>query len=316
MTVEVLRRGAGAPAVRLGWATPEARERAASSNLVLLVHVMRAATHPLEQYELFKKIALFAEYCERAGSCRDRAVLRAGPLYAVVHADIAGAPVPAASPGTSIAPLWTVHTDTHGGDACRVVSPPAPSRAPSPGRRAWDRPGMAISAAVILWAGLVLGAYVVTHNNGPSGLRAPVPPIPAAIHIVPVPPRDRAAVSQRAPSGGPQRPASSVVTVAIRVAPRAPAGSDDIERPSGSAAQLEDLAEALPRFRVVSGVLARDVAELRSKTLFEQGVDAFVRATADNLAQIQYGAYRSKEFAEEDARRIRAQGYTAVVVRW
>ncbi len=310
LTVEVVRRGTDAPTVRLGWSTPEARERVASSNLVLLVHMMRAAAHPLEQYELFKKIALFAEYCERAGSCHDRAALRAGPLYAVVHADIAGAPVPTASRGTSIAPLWTVHTDAQGGDGRRVMpAPPASSPAPLPWRRAWDRPGMAISAAAILWAGLVLGAYVVTHNDGSSGLPAPAPPLPAAVHIVPVPPRDRAAVLQRAPSRGPQRPASSQVTVVIRLAPRTPARSDDIEKP-------EDLAEVLPRFRVVSGVLARDVAELRSKTLFEQGVDVFVRATADNLARIQYGAYRSKEIAEEDARRIRAQGYTAVVVHW
>jgi hypothetical protein len=67
---------------------------------------------------------------------------------------------------------------------------------------------------------------------------------------------------------------------------------------------------------VVSGLLSRDVAELRSRSLADIGIDAFVHMITGNVAQLQYGAYRSRETAEADAQRIRAQGYTAVVVRW
>ena len=63
-------------------------------------------------------------------------------------------------------------------------------------------------------------------------------------------------------------------------------------------------------------MLARGVAQQRSQSLAEDGIDAFVHRIAGNVAQLQYGAYRSREIAEADAQRIRAQGYTAVVVRW
>ncbi len=327
LTVEVVRRGGAAPAVRLRWSTPEARERVASSNLVLLVHVMRAAAHPLEQYELFKKIALFAEYCERAGTCHDWASLRTGPLYAVVHADIAGVPIPPASRRTSIAPLWMIRKDAREGGSRRAARPasppgvatppPASSRAPQATRRPWDRPGVAICAAALLWAGLVLGAFVVTPNDGSSLLRPPRAVIPAAVHTVPAAPfADRAVVPPPAPSSGRHLPTSARAPEALRPASRTPARSGDVERPWGSEAPPEAEPGGAPRFRVVSGTLARDVAALRSKILSEQGVDSFVRAMTGNRAQLQYGAYRSREIAEEDARRIRAQGYSAVVVRW
>jgi hypothetical protein len=67
---------------------------------------------------------------------------------------------------------------------------------------------------------------------------------------------------------------------------------------------------------VVSGTLAREIAELRARTLTEQGADAFVRLVSGNVAQLQYGAYRSWLNAEAEAWRLRAQGYTAVIIPW
>jgi hypothetical protein len=58
------------------------------------------------------------------------------------------------------------------------------------------------------------------------------------------------------------------------------------------------------------------VAELRARTLADRGVDAFVRSIAGNLAQLQYGAYSSWRNAEAEAWRLRAEGYTAVIVPW
>ena len=274
------------------------------------------------QQELETLILALRSWCERRGVSQSALSMKLGISVSHLNAILSGRSRPGAALIQKMSsfliaqqkPLLPAvvfpitrpgeeHTDAQEGDDRRVMPPPpTSSRAPQTNRRAWDRLGMAISAAAILWAGLVLGAYVVTRNDGSSLLRAPGPSIPAAVHTVPVPPRDRAAVPQRA--------------AALPPAPRTTAPSNDIERPWGSAARFEGEPGVLPRFRVVSGILARDVAEQRSKTLFEQGVDAFVRAADDNLAQIQYGAYRSKEIAEEDARHIRVQGYTAVVVRW
>jgi hypothetical protein len=63
-------------------------------------------------------------------------------------------------------------------------------------------------------------------------------------------------------------------------------------------------------------MLSREVAELRARTLAEQGVDAFVWLMSGRVAQLQYGAYRSWMNAEAEAWRLRAQGYTAVIVPW
>jgi hypothetical protein len=71
-----------------------------------------------------------------------------------------------------------------------------------------------------------------------------------------------------------------------------------------------------PRFRVVSGTLARNVAELRARALAGEGADAFVRFMSGNIAQLQYGAYHSLRNAQAEAWRLRAQGYTAVIVPW
>ncbi|HET9001823.1 MAG TPA: hypothetical protein VFP86_19425 [bacterium] len=298
LTSEIVRRGREMPAVRLWWSPPQARERLASSNLVLLVHVMKAAAHPLEQYELFKKITLFAEYCDQPDRLRDRATLKTAPLYAVVHADIAGIAAPrVAAPehGTRRAPL-PVPAVQAGADA-------SPRRGPDADRRLWQRPGFAMTAATLLWVGLVLGAFFAPRNDGVSPPSSPTAALrPAAPTREASPSPDLALVPPRA-SGSPQ------VSETLRTLPRTSARSGDLSHVRREAGDL-------PRFRVVSGRLARSVAELRARTLADQGADAFVRLVTDNLAQLQYGAYRSRLNAEAEAWRLRSQGYTAMIVPW
>ena len=315
--VQVIRRGDGMPAVRLACSSPQARERVASSNLVLLVCVMKAAAHPLEQYELCKKIALYAEYCERSGCPRDRATLQGAALYAVVHADVTDM----GSPGAPLRPK-------------AVVDSPEPTGRPAPGSSAlvlavvwrslsalrslrdrllspepfWKRPRVAMGTAAVLWAGLALAAFLLPHFRAPlSGLR------------------DIAG----APSSTRHHTVAARGPLEVRREARIPAATAEVPRASRSTAKPGAVAIArrpatvvggeqrdIPRFRVVSGTLALNVAEHRSKVLAEQGVDAFVAERAGKLGRLQYGAYHFRAAAEEDARHFRAQGYTAVVIPW
>src|ERR1700736_3070247 len=146
LVIEVIRLRNGMPTLRLDWPSSQARERLASSNLVLLVRVMKAAAHPLEQYELFKKITLFAEYCGRVPGWRTRATLRSAPLYAVVHADIAGIEARATQPQQKTASLGVIDNDTTAqgtrpapSAAPAVRAPAAPVRPPQ-ARRLWEWP--------------------------------------------------------------------------------------------------------------------------------------------------------------------------------
>ncbi len=306
LTSEIVRRGREMPTVRLRW-SPEARERLASSNLVLLVHVMKTAAHPLEQYELFKKISLFAEYCAQPDRWRDRATLKTAPLYAVVHADIAGIAAPriaAPEHGTHRAPppVAAVQADAD-------ASPPR--RVPDADRRPWQRPGFAMTAATLLWVGLVLGAFFAPRNDGVS----PPPSPPIAALPPAAPPREAPPSSDLAPA--PSRASESPpVSEALRTHPRTSGRSGDLQHVRRSEPVPNPEAGDLPRFRVVSGRLARSVAELRARTLADQGADAFVRLVTDHLAQLQYGAYRSRLNAEAEAWRLRSQGYTAMIVPW
>ena len=327
VTAHVVQRGGGIPAMRLAWSPPQARDRIASSNLVLLVHVMRNATHALEQYELFKKIALFAEYCEQAGCPRERAKLTAGPLYAVVHADVTEMLSPSG--------LWRhkvigsgagAGKDTHRGGEAPAVSAASDGLLPAqPPRRDrhtsrdpfWKRSGAAIGAAAFLWAGLLLGAFLLPRSGNPVFGPRPVASVPAAGH-----PQD-AVSPPRQGEGRPEMQAPLPSAVALHPAPAAeakPAAPPGAAAPRAAAAlpRLKPSPQAegtaLPKFRVVSGTIALDVAEHRSRILAEQGVDSFVRERAGKVGRLQYGAYRSREVAEEDARHFRAQGYTAVVI--
>ena len=319
LATEVLQRGDGTPSIRLVWSPPEARDRIASSNLVLLVHVMRGAIHPLEQYEIFKKIALFVEYCERAGCPRERATLKAGALYAVVHADL----TEMASPGGFVRHKVAVPGVGAGSDAPRRSDLPAgPARSRDlPGLQArgdrhaspdpfWKRSGPAIGAAVVLWAGLVLGAFFLPHGGQPARAPRPIASMPAPGHQQDASPSPRRADLRPRTQTALTPPAVPHADSAVKGRPGAAAA---LQRPKASP---EREGSELPKFRVVSSTLALDIAEHRSRVLAEQGVDSFVREKDGKLGRLQYGAYRSRETAEEDARRFRAQGYTAVVIPW
>jgi hypothetical protein len=316
LATQVVQRGDGMPAMRLAWSSPEARDRIASSSLVLLVHVMRGATHPLELYELFKKIGLFVEYCERAGCPRERATLKAGALYAVVHADLTEMASPGglvrhkvAAPGVGAESETQRRSDLPAGAAPSPNFPTAQAphdrHAPDP---FWTRSGPAIGGAVVLWASLVLGAFFLPRGGHPVLAPRPIASVPSAgqRHVAPPPPRGAeqrsrtqiALTPQAGPRSGPAvrgRPGATSVVHRRRPSPETE-GSDPL------------------KFRVVSSTLSLDVAEHRSMVLAEQGVDSFVREKAGKLGRLQYGAYRFREIAEEDARRFRAQGYTAVVI--
>jgi hypothetical protein len=302
---EIVRRSREMPAVRLRWSPPQARERLASSNLVLLVHVMKTAAHPLEQYELFKKITLFAEYCDQPDRWRDRATLKTAPLYAVVHADIAGIAAPRVGVpehGTRRAPPPTITVQAE-------ASPPRPG--PDADRRLWQRPGFAIAAATLLWVGLVLGAFFGPRNGGVTLPRSPTAALPPAAPTHKASPSPDLAVQPESASG------SARVSEALRTPPRPSGRSGDLQRVRRTVVPVPTPESGdLPRFRVVSGTLARDVAELRARTLADQGADAFVRLLTGNLAQLQYGAYRSWLNAEAEAWHLRSQGYTAMIVPW
>lgn len=307
LVMEVVRRIHGMPAIRLGRSSFRSRERLASSNLVLLVHVMQAAQHPLEQYEVFKKITLFSEYCDRYGRWHNKATLKNAPLYAVVHADIAAIAPPA--------------DDASRGAAARSADsqapavpapPPPPLRVPRPRRHLWERPGAAIAAAVLVWTGLIVGAFFAPRNSGVS----PVPSRNAADlqstgTYDASPPPDRALDARNA-LGLPR------ASAAPRAMPGGRGGSGDLRRrtPEATPQPVLQGPSDFPRFRVVSRPLARAVAELRAKMLAEEGADAFVRFLGDNLAQLQYGAYDSWLNAEAEAWRLRAQGYTALIIPW
>ncbi len=317
LTAQVVQRGDGMPKIRLTWSPPQGRDRIASANLVLLVHVMKGAGHPLEQYEIFKKIALFVEYCERAGCPRERAALKAGPLYAVVHADL----TEMASSSGLLRHKVAVSGERAGEEApgrheVRADPPRGlPAARPLGARRAspdpfWKRSGAAIGAAAILWAGLVLGAFFLPRFGSPVPGPQPIASLPAAVgpqDAFPPPGRDDVRPQTQTPLPVPAGP-RSVPSVKGR-----PGAAAMVQRPRPS---LEREESDLPKFRVVSGTLALGVAEHRSRILAEQGVDSFVQERAGKLGRLQYGAYRSRETAEEEAKHFRAQGYTAVVIPW
>jgi hypothetical protein len=317
LATQVVQRGDGMPAMRLAWSTPEARERIASSNLVLLVHVMRGATHPLEHYEIFKKVALFVEHCERAGCPRERATLKAGALHAVVHADLTEMASPGGLVRHKVAAPGAVNDAERQSD---LPAGPAPSRdrpvvPPRRDHRAspdpiWKRSGAAIGAAAVLWAGLVLGAFFLPRGGSPVLGPRPVASVPAAGHRQDAPPLPRGEELRQQPPIALTRPEVPRSAPAVKGRPGAAAAR---QRPRPSP---ETEGNAPPKFRVVSGTLALGVAEHRSKVLAEQGVDSFVREKAGRLGRLQYGAYYFREIAEEDARHLRAQGYTAVVIPW
>lgn len=338
LTAQAIQRDDGMPTIRLTWSPPQARERIASSNLVLLVHVMKGAPHPLEQYEIFRKIALFADYCERAGCPRERGTLQGGVLYAVVHTDLTEVASPRGSvrqkasalsleaardargrrevrPDSSLSQFLTA-ARSFGDRLSTLRASLASLRAGLVSIRAglaspeafWKRSSAAIGAAAVVWVGLVVGAFFLPRFGGPARPPQPMTSVPAGPSHVAVTVPDRKDVQPQAQiprsvPGAPQ-PVS-------RVATRPGAGVAQRPRPSPDREGSD-----LPKFRVVSGTLALDVAEHRSKILAEQGVDAFVHERAGKLGRLQYGAYRSRETAEEDARHLRAQGYTAVVIPW
>jgi hypothetical protein len=359
VSINVVRHGREMPGVQLEWSLPQARERLASSNLVLLVHIMRTAAHPLERYELYRKIGLFTEFCDQAGRRLDREALRAAPIFALVHADI-----------TDIARSADGARRDTGEEAEPAPAPPAlpvpltgarsspPARVLPLGPHRWPRPGAAIAAAACLWTGLVLGAFFAPRYRPtappprpPASVTVPAAPSPSRPPAVAprderaaarparreavsgsavsppglraVPPRRRAETARPAHATAreepvPPGPAAGRETGEEAARP-GPAAVRDVreeaEHPLPAAAR-EEADAGPPRFRVVSGLLSRDVAQLRSRSLAESGIDAFVHMIVGNVAQLQYGAYRSRETAEADAQRIRAQGYTAVVVRW
>jgi hypothetical protein len=292
LTVEVVRRHGEMPTLRLRW-PPSALKHLASSNLVLLLHTMEGATHPLEQYELFKKIAVLAGYYEKTGCYRDPVSLRNGPLYAVIHADI-----------TRIVDIGSRP------DAVRVTSAPQSTVAvPAPAQRRLRLPARLVSDAAVFVVALITSSalFVVSERlqqslevKAPRGTVVDPAFVPAGPQLenprlTPVPLTARAGRS-------PERPM-------VR------SGIPKLLAPSpGSSGERPRQGDVLPRFRVVSGTLARDVAEHRSRVLAERGVDSFMLVISDNIAQLQYGAYRVRENAEADARRIRTQGYTATVV--
>jgi cell division septation protein DedD len=315
LTAQVVQRDDGMPTIHLTWSPPQARDRIASSNLVLLVHVMKGAAHPLEQYEIFKKMTAFAEYCERAGCPRGRATLKAGPLYAVVHADL----TEVASPGALVRHKVAVSGLSAGEDARgrsdvgadRSLSRDRPAARPLRDRRAspdpfWKRSSAAIGAAAVLWAGLVPGGFFLPRFGSPLPAPQPIASVPAAVR-----PQD----AFPPPGSAEVRPQTQIPLPAVpRPVPLVkgrPGAAAVVQRPRPS---LEREGGDLPKFRVVSGTLSLVVAENRSRILAEQGVVAFVQQRAGKLGRLQYGAYRSREMAEEDARHIRAQGYTAVVI--
>jgi hypothetical protein len=329
LAINVARQGREMPRVQLEWTLPQARERLASSNLVLQVHVMRSATHPLERYEFCKKIGLFTEFCQRAGRRLDRETLVTAPIFALVHADIADI---ARSVGGRPDESPTLALETP--SATSLPPHPVPARRPPWGlpvlshlrRVRWDHPGFTIAAAACLWAGLILSVvylarYGATPLSQSPGVSQPVTSPPVTSPASPPLPLPNMRLDERAaraaPAGPPPASRASTPSRAPAAAPAVRATPPRRTTVASPAPPAERTPTAPPpRFRVVSGMLAREVAELRSQSLADEGVDAFVHASTGNVAQLQYGAYRSREIAETDAQRIRAQGYTAVVVRW
>jgi len=53
---------------------------------------------------------------------------------------------------------------------------------------------------------------------------------------------------------------------------------------------------------------------VRVRVLAEHGIRSFVRSLPGQLAEIDYGLFDSKQYAESQAQRLRQQGYSAVVV--
>src|SRR5262249_11263430 len=158
----------------------------------------------------------------------------------------------------------------------------------------------AIGAAVVLWAGLVLGAFFLPRSGQPVPAPLPVASVFAPgprQGLPPYPPRTEPGLQAQV------APAPSAVPRAGSVLKGRPRAASAVQR---SRPSPERNGSNLPKFRVVSSTLALGVAEHRSRILAEQGVDSFVRKKAGNLGRLQYGAYSSRETAEEDARRFRA----------
>lgn len=316
-------RGSTTPRVRLAGSPPHARERLASSNLVLLVHMMTRAADAHERDQAFKEITLFAEYCERVGYRHDQTTPVIGSSRAVMGADIVDIMLPAGQPVME-------RTGPRGGIVHRVpedasprpdrpAAPSAPvstspSRVPRPGPRPWERPVVAISVGVLLWVGLILAAFLVPRDGGG-------PPVSTPNAGVPPDAGTREASRTQEPATGPMSaaeapPASNVHRASSQATGRSRDASGVRRSARTPLAPPEAEESGVPRFRVVSGMLSRQVAELRARTLADQGADAFVWLMSGRVAQLQYGAYRSRMNAEAEAWRLRAQGYTAVIVPW
>lgn len=171
-------------------------------------------------------------------------------------------------------------------------------------QRPWERPGVAVSAAVLLWAGLIVVAFLIPMPGGLSRVSTPAPGLHPAAATREAPARVTAVTSPSEASR-------------LRRQARGRGDGSRVKRSAlHLASQPEDERSGPPRFRVVSGTLARNVAELRARALAGQGADAFVRMMSGNIAQLQYGAYRLRRNAQAEAWRLRAQGYTAVIVPW
>ena len=84
----------------------------------------------------------------------------------------------------------------------------------------------------------------------------------------------------------------------------------------GYGAQLTTRPSGEPRRRyvVVSEAISRRTAEARAETLGAGGMKATIREQTNGTVQLQFGNFSTPEEAEAVARRVRRQGYTAVIL--
>ncbi len=142
----------------------------------------------------------------------------------------------------------------------------------------------------------------------PAPVKPQVTPTPPPVAIAPTP----------TPTATPEpqdvnKPLYSVQVGRIRDSERASELAGRLTL-AGYAASLNRGEEPVG-FRVMSAPLPRNVAERRAAVLEERGFRSRLHPLAAGLAQLEFGVFVTEPNAEALARRIRAQGFDATVVR-
>jgi hypothetical protein len=292
--IEIVQDDGALPRVRV--ARPRIAGHLKRVNLALLRHVLDSAADSLEQFQLCRQIEMLARYyrATSARSRRSRSALRNAPVFAVLHADVARLP------------------STEGLVEAPPVLPAAAERRRPPAALGALTPAVPLAACLSFMLTIAGGSWLLLSSAGaprPERLRTPGAAVGGGPSVV----TPEAIVMALPQVGERPRPTGALQPAGRRRA--AAAGAF----PAAPQTALRKNTRKAPRrtggpFQVRSQPLAKVVATQRVRVLAEHGIRSYVRPLPGQLAEIDYGWFDSKAYAESRALGLRQQGYTAVVV--